>query len=76
MDAQDVLRDTTSTVLLLLTLSDASRPWSVGELVLEIGDQFSVEDALTRLHSSGLAHRCGEFAWATRAAIMAEEFSL
>ncbi|MFZ1926319.1 MAG: hypothetical protein WAU42_09280 [Solirubrobacteraceae bacterium] len=54
-----------------LTLPDEQRPWAVRELVLEIGDQLEVEDALARLHGAGLVHRCGEFVWATRAALAA-----
>ncbi len=54
-----------------LTLPDQQRPWAVRELVLEIGAQIDVEDALARLHGAGLVHRCGEFVWATRAALAA-----
>jgi hypothetical protein len=54
-----------------LTLPDEQRPWAVRELVLEIGSQIDVEDALACLHGSGLVHRCGEFVWATRAALAA-----
>jgi hypothetical protein len=59
-----------------LTRPGEQRPWSFGELVLELRDPIGVQDALTRLHALGLVHRCGEFVWATRAAIAAGAMEL
>ena len=72
MNPSDVLRVADSGVYGLLIHPDRQRPWSVGELVLELGSRLDVEDALARLHGAGLVHRCGEFVWATRAALAIE----
>jgi len=76
MDAGDVLRVADSGVYGLLIQPTQQRPWSVGELVLELGSRLDVEDALARLHGAGLVHRCGEFVWATRAALAADAIDL
>jgi hypothetical protein len=76
MDDSDVLRVNDSAVYGLLLAPQQQRPWAVGELVLELGDQIEVEDALARLHGAGLVHRCGEFVWATRAALAADAIEL
>jgi hypothetical protein len=78
-DGPDVLRDSSvieSGIFDRLVTPDQQRPWAVRELVLEIGDQIEVEDALARLHGVGLVHRCGEFVWATRAALAADAIEL
>jgi hypothetical protein len=75
----DVLRENSlieSGIFDRLTLPNQQRPWAVRELALEIGDRIEVEDALARLHGAGLVHRCGEFVWATRAALAAEAIQL
>jgi hypothetical protein len=66
VDEQD--RKTEHAILTLL-LSDRQCVWSVDELIAEIGRQLDTEDALSELKAAGLVHRCGEFAFATRAAI-------
>jgi hypothetical protein len=76
MDPREVLRVADSGVYGLLIQPTQQRPWSVGELVLELGSRIDVEDALARLHGAGLVHRCGEFVWATRAALAAEKIEL
>jgi hypothetical protein len=76
MDPSDVLRVSDSAVYGLLILPDEQRPWSISELALELGSPIDVEDALARLHGAGLVHRCGEFVWATRAALAAEAMEL
>ena len=71
----DVLRDPRTTnagIFERLTRPREQRPWAVRELVLEIGDRIDVEDALANLRGAGLVHRCGEFVWATRAALAAD----
>jgi hypothetical protein len=60
---------------LLATRRD-QRPWSVREIELEIGDPVGVADSLAHLHGGGLIHRCGEFVWATRAALHADGLAL
>jgi hypothetical protein len=79
MDSPDVLRDASvieSGIYDRLVTPDQQRPWAVRELVLEIGSRIDVEDALARLHGAGLVHRCGEFVWATRAALAADAIEL
>lgn len=78
-DQNDVLRDSRvieAGIYDRLVTPDQQRPLAVRELVLEIGDQIEVEDALAQLHGSGLVHRCGEFVWATRAALAADAIEM
>lgn len=75
-DPADVLRVNDSAVYGLLLSPQQQRPWAVREVVLELGDQIEVEDALARLHGAGLVHRCGAFVWATRAALAADAIEL
>ena len=42
---------------------------------LEIGDSVAAADSVRQHEASGLVHRCGEFAWATRAAMRAQQVS-
>jgi hypothetical protein len=63
-------------ILLWLTQDDAQRPWSVDEIIREYGDRANAIDALARLHGVGLIHRQGEFVWATRAALYADEIGI
>jgi hypothetical protein len=69
-------QNTDGAILLWLILDDAQRPWSVDEIARELGDHGDAVDALARLHGVGLIHRMGEFVWATRAAIRADEISI
>jgi hypothetical protein len=62
-------------VLGMLLSPDQQRPWSVGEVEREIGSQVAAADALSTLHAAGLIHRCGEFVFASRAAVRADELS-
>jgi hypothetical protein len=55
-------------ILALLLDPESPGPWSVEELALEVGCELSVPDAIVRLHAAGLAHLCGGFVFATRAA--------
>jgi hypothetical protein len=59
----------TEHAILALLLSDRQCVWSVDELVAETGRQLDTVDALGELKAAGLVHRCGEFVFATRAAI-------
>jgi hypothetical protein len=79
LDSPDVLRDSSvieAGIYDRLVTPNQQRPWAVRELVLEIGSRIDVEDALARLHGAGLVHRCGEFVWATRAALAADAIEL
>lgn len=58
-------------LLSLLVIEYAAGPWSLEELVREMGDAVEVEDSLARLYGAGLIHRLGGFAFATRAAVRA-----
>ncbi len=59
----------TEQTILKLLLGGRQSVWSVDELVAEIGRRLDTIDTLDRLRAAGLVHRCGEFAFATRAAI-------
>jgi hypothetical protein len=59
----------TERTILTLLLSDGQCVWSVEELVAEIGRRLDTTDAVAALNGAGLIHRCGEFVFATRAAI-------
>lgn len=63
-------------ILGLLLDKAAQRPWSVDEIAREIGHVNDTLDALARLHGAGLLHRCGGFAWTTRAALAADAIGL
>jgi hypothetical protein len=70
-------QNTDGTILLLLTLNDAQRPWSVEEVIRELGSRNNAIDAIARLHGVGLIHRTSDdFVWATRAAIRADEIAI
>jgi hypothetical protein len=55
--------------ILTLLPSNGQCVWSVDELVGEIGRRLETTDAVAALSAAGLIHRCGEFVFATRAAI-------
>jgi hypothetical protein len=63
-------------VLELLLSSDSQRPWSVAEIERERGERIDTIDAVASLHAAGLVHRCGEFVFATRAALRMDRLSL
>jgi hypothetical protein len=63
-------------ILSLLLASDSQRPWSVAELERERGEHLGTLDAVASLHAAGLIHRCGEFVFATRAAVRMDDLSL
>ncbi len=65
-----------STVLLLLTAGDNDRPWSVEEVIRELGDRNKAIDAIANLHGAGLIHRSEDnFVWPTRAAVRGIELA-
>lgn len=75
-DGPNVLRVTEAGIYGLLTTRNAQRPWSIRELELEVSRPISVQDAIASLYGAGLIHRCGEFVWATRAALAADAMEL
>ncbi len=75
-DGPDVLRVTEAGIYGLLTTHGAQRPWSIRELELEVSHPTNVRDAIASLYGTGLIHHCGEFVWATRAALAAEAMEL
>lgn len=56
-------------VLTLLLGEPAMRFWSMHELARELSDESRTADAVASLCAAGLAHRCEEFVFATRAAV-------
>jgi predicted transcriptional regulator len=63
------------TILSLLLIADSQRPWSVDEVAREMGDRVRAADGIASLHAAGLVHRCGEFVFATRAALYMDQLS-
>ena len=63
-------------VLGLLLASDSQLPWSVAEVERELGEHIATVDAIASLHAAGLIHQCGEFVFATRAALCMDRLSL
>jgi hypothetical protein len=53
--------------------NDNQRPWTVAELVLELGDPVATLDAVADLHRAGLAHRREDLIWPTRSAVAYHE---
>lgn len=71
----DVDEDQIDGALLGLLLMDGSqRPWSEDEIAREL--KADVSDSLSRLYGGGLIHRLHGFAWATRAALLAEQIAV
>jgi len=65
------------TILALLLDDDNQRPWATHELVLQIGDEIIVADAIANLRAAGLIHKTSDgFVFPSRAAIRAEELAL
>jgi hypothetical protein len=63
-------------VLDLLLDPEEQRPWSVDEVARVMGEKIDTLDSLARLNAAGLVHRCGEFVFASRAALIAERLRL
>jgi hypothetical protein len=63
---------TDSEVLSIMLYADKQWPWSVEEIVRELGSTDAV-DAVARLAGAGLLHRIGDFIFPTRAAIYYHE---
>jgi hypothetical protein len=66
-----------SGILDRLTYQDDQRPWSIDELIRDVGQKLGVVDAVAKLHGLGLIHHTSDdFIFATRAAVRANELSL
>lgn len=65
--------DDESFVLNMLLDAEYQRPWSIDEVLREYRDPVAAKDALDNLRGSGLIHQLGDFVFATRAAVRAEE---
>jgi hypothetical protein len=63
-------------VVLDYMLCGPSWPWSVDEIVRELGDENYATDALGRLEAMGLVHRLGDFVFPTRTARRAAELEI
>lgn len=62
------------TVLVLLLDRERPWPWSMGELVRELGEDPA--DSVARLYAAGLIWLRDGFVWPTKAAIRADELQL
>jgi hypothetical protein len=63
-------------VLDLLVDAEIQRPWSVEEVIREVGSPIAAADALEALRAAGLAHRPTDgFVFATRAAVRYHEIT-
>lgn len=58
-------------LLSALTSDESHRPWSVQEITWHAGEDPT--DALARLAREGLIHRLGDFVWASRPAVRAQQ---
>jgi hypothetical protein len=66
---EDNDRDDWGVIVLLVDQHD-QRPWSVAEIIRELGDEIAALDSLDRLHKSGLIHRTrDDLVFPTRAAL-------
>lgn len=72
---QDRSEEHIDNIVLDFMLLDAW-PWSVEEIVRELGNQPDAEDAIGRLTRAALVHRSGSFVFPTRAARRANELQI
>jgi HD-like signal output (HDOD) protein len=75
-DPAEKAERTEATILCLLLDRTNQQPWAVEELVREIGRPLDVTNAVASLHAAGLIHHCGEFVFATRAAVRLDSIAL
>ncbi|HST56121.1 MAG TPA: hypothetical protein VLJ42_09545 [Solirubrobacteraceae bacterium] len=69
MMSSDEIRLERAILGLLLSADPGGGPWSIDELVRELGEpRAAVDDGLASLVGSGLVNRCDEFVFAARAA--------
>lgn len=60
-------------ILAMLLDTDYQRPWSIEEVQREYGDPTAAKDALNNLRAAGLIHQLGDYVFASRAAVRAEQ---
>jgi hypothetical protein len=65
-----------ATILTLLFDQDHQQPWSIDELIREVGRADDTRDAIASLHGSGLLHRIDDFVFTTRAARRLDQIDL
>jgi hypothetical protein len=76
-DSEDrVTEEQTDGLVLEFLLCNGSWPWTVSELARELGDDLNAIDAVARLTGTGLAHRCGDLVFPTRAARRAAQLQI
>jgi hypothetical protein len=71
-----VTEEQTDGLVLEFMLGNGSWPWTISELARELGDDLNAIDSVARLTGTGLAHRCGDLVFPSRAARRAAELEI
>jgi hypothetical protein len=59
----------------VIGITDNRHPWSVEELIRDLGNANNVTDAINTLHAAGLINRADDLIFPSRAAILFEQIS-